>query len=217
MSDFRRRGGTRRRARGRSRPCRGRRAPRRCPRRGRGPTRLLTSPSRPRRRGAIQDRGATASGACPRGARPRRLLRERGTGVDRAQVVSRIPWRPRLVRGLATGQHAPAMSRPRVLRALLDRDRAASIKFLSALYCSAPPPFFIFLHARFVATRARVLSLAGLIAISGLTPTAPFLVVVGQWGGTGGAICEDHLDKCALGPWNVKCSDRVKNPSPFLV
>ena len=24
-------------------------------------------------------------------------------------------------------------------------------------------------------------------------PTAPFLVVVGQWGGAGGAVCEEHL------------------------
>ena len=39
-----------------------------------------------------------------------------------------------------------------------------------------------------------VLSLAGLIAISGLAPTTPFLVVMGQWGRAGGAICEDHLD-----------------------
>ena len=37
------------------------------------------------------------------------------------------------------------------------------------------------------------LSLAGLIAISGLTPTAPFPVVVVQWRGAGGAICEDHF------------------------
>ena len=31
------------------------------------------------------------------------------------------------------------------------------------------------------------------LAISGLAPTAPFLVVVGQWGGAGGAVCEDHF------------------------
>ena len=43
-------------------------------------------------------------------------------------------------------------------------------------------------------------------------------MIEGQWGGAGGAICEDHLDKCALGPWNVKSAiDRVKNPSPFVV
>ena len=131
--DFRRRGGTRRRAPTQNRPCRGRRGPRRCRPRGRGPTRLLTSPSRPRRRGAIQDRGATRH-------RSRRRRR----------------------RGL-------------------------------------------------------VLSLAGLIAISGLTPTAPFFVVVGQWGRAGGAICEDHLYKCALGPGTSKVqANRVKNPKPFL-
>ena len=46
---------------------------------------------------------------------------------------------------------------------------------------------------RLVSAPLPVLSLAGLIAISGLTPTTPFLVVVGQWGGAGGAVCEDHF------------------------
>ena len=46
---------------------------------------------------------------------------------------------------------------------------------------------------RLVSAPLPVLSLAGLIAISGLTPTAPFLVIVGQWGGAGGAVYEDHF------------------------
>ena len=46
---------------------------------------------------------------------------------------------------------------------------------------------------RLVSAPLPVLALAGLIAISGLAPTTPFLVVVGQWGGAGGAVCEDHL------------------------
>ena len=46
---------------------------------------------------------------------------------------------------------------------------------------------------RLVSAPLPVLALAGLIAISGLAPTTPFLVVVGQWGGAGGAVCEDHF------------------------
>ena len=44
-----------------------------------------------------------------------------------------------------------------------------------------------------LACRLRAAAVRGLIAISGLTPTTPFLVIVGQWGGAGGACCEDHL------------------------
>ena len=50
---------------------------------------------------------------------------------------------------------------------------------------------------------------APIIAISGLTPTAPFLVIEGQWGGASGAICEDHLYKCALGPGTSKVQATV--------
>jgi len=51
---------------------------------------------------------------------------------------------------------------------------------------------------RLVSAPLPVLSLAGLIAISGLASTTPFLVVVGQWGGAGGAICEHFFGLCAL-------------------
>ena len=155
----------RRRARGRSRPCRGRRAPRRCPRRGRGPTRLLTSPSRPRRRGAIQGW---------RDAARRRLTKVAAGPPTRAEDSS----------GKRSGCAGPgaalacAMNRagPRAR----SRSNFSSSSRTSANEQSLPIVQYLVLH------RHR-------------------LVVVGQWGGAGGAVCEDHLINALCGPWNVKC------------
>jgi len=62
---------------------------------------------------------------------------------------------------------------------LSSRRRLSSARNLAKLLGGVPPPS---------------MALAGLIAISGLAPTTPFFVVVGQWGGAGGAVCEeDHF------------------------
>ena len=78
-----------------------------------------------------------------------------------------------------------------ILRHARDSDGHSEFSFGVVLFRATAP-----LNSstkRVVSAPLPVLALAGLIAISGLAPTTPFLVVVGQWGGAGGAICDDHL------------------------
>ena len=77
--------------------------------------------------------------------------------------------------------------------ARLDRDRDCLLVFFVGVILFRAASFLNPSTKRLVSAPLPVLSLAGLIAISGLAPTAPFLVVVGQWGGAGGAVCEDHF------------------------
>ena len=80
--------------------------------------------------------------------------------------------------------------------ARLDRDRdGLLVFFVGVVLLRATAPLNPSTK-RLVSAPLPVLALAGLIAISGLTPNTPFLVIVGQWGGAGGAICEDHLAFC---------------------
>ena len=78
----------------------------------------------------------------------------------------------------------------RVVRALLDRLRDGLLVFFVGVV--------LFRVAAAVNSRAdllvraAVVVLAGQIAISGFAPHASRRVV-GQWGGAGGAICEDHF------------------------
>jgi hypothetical protein len=81
----------------------------------------------------------------------------------------------------------------RVVRARLDRDRDGLLVFFVGVVLFRASSALNPSTERLVSAPFPVLSLAGLIAISGLTPTAPFLVIEGQWGGAGGAVCEDHL------------------------
>ena len=76
--------------------------------------------------------------------------------------------------------------------ARLDRDRDCLLVFFVGVILFRAASFLNPSTKRLVSAPLPVLSLAGLIAISGLAPTAPFFVVVGQWGRAGGAICEDH-------------------------
>ena len=80
-----------------------------------------------------------------------------------------------------------------ILGARLDRDRDRLVVFFVGVVLFRATAPLNPSTKRLVSAPLPVLSLAGLIAISGLAPTTPFLVVVGQRGGAGGAICEDHL------------------------
>ena len=170
--DLRRRAGTRRRARGRSRPCRGRRARRRCRLRGRGPTRLLRSPSRPRRRGAIRNRGATRHRSRRRrrrglGTRPRP---ERGSGArprgrgSCARVSATAAPSSRVVLGTAASPVSRGFS------AFLDRDRDGLLVFFVGVVLFRAAAFFYLLAQAFVATALPVCSLACFIAVPCFTP-----------------------------------------------
>ena len=85
------------------------------------------------------------------------------------------------------------MTSGRVVRARLDRDRDGLLVFFVGVVLFRATAPLNPTTKRLVSAPLPVLALAGLIAISGLTSTTPFLVVVGQWGGAGGAICDDHL------------------------
>ena len=85
------------------------------------------------------------------------------------------------------------MDEYRVVRARLDRDRDGLRVFFVGVVLLRASGALNPTTKRLVSAPLPVISLAGLIAISGLAPTAPFLVVVGQWGGAGGAVCEDHF------------------------
>ena len=82
----------------------------------------------------------------------------------------------------------------RVVRAFLDGDRDGLLVFFVGviLLCVATAVYFL---AHLLVAAAPVVMLASLIAVSRVASNAPRRGV-GQWGGAGGAICEDHLAFC---------------------
>ena len=76
-------------------------------------------------------------------------------------------------------------------RARLDRDRDGLLVFFFGVvfFCAALPEY---LFAGLLVAAAPVVMLASRITISQLAPYASRRVA-GQWGGTGGAICEEHF------------------------
>ena len=82
----------------------------------------------------------------------------------------------------------------RVVRARLDRDRDGLLVFFVGvvLFCVAAAVYFL---TDLLVAAAPVVVLASGMTISCVAPNAS-RCVVGQWGGAGGAICEDHLAFC---------------------
>ena len=78
-----------------------------------------------------------------------------------------------------------------VRRARLDRDRDGLLVFFVCIILFRVAAAVYFLTHLLVAA-APVVVLASLVTVSHVTSNAPRRVV-GQWGGAGGAICEDHL------------------------
>ena len=89
----------------------------------------------------------------------------------------------------------------RVVRARLDRDRDGLLVFFVGvvLFRVAAAVYFL---AHLLVAAAPVVHLASFVTISCLTPYASRRVV-GQWGGAGGAICEDHFS--LGGRWGIAC------------
>jgi hypothetical protein len=86
----------------------------------------------------------------------------------------------------------------RVVGACLDRDRDGLLVFFVCiiLFCVAAA---VDTFTNLLVAAAPVVMLARLVAVPRLTPNASRRVV-GQWGGAGGACCEDHL-ALAAGVW----------------
>jgi hypothetical protein len=80
----------------------------------------------------------------------------------------------------------------RVLGARLDRDRDGLLVFFVGvvLFCVAAA---VYLLTDLLVAAAPVVMLASGMAVSCVTPYASRRVV-GQWGGAGGASCEDHFE-----------------------
>jgi hypothetical protein len=81
-----------------------------------------------------------------------------------------------------------------IVRAFLDRDRDGLLVFFVGvvLFCVTPA---VDLLADLLVAAAPVVHLASLVTVPGFTSNASRRVV-GQWGGAGGAICEDHFAFC---------------------
>ena len=79
----------------------------------------------------------------------------------------------------------------RVVRARLDRDRDGLLVFFVCiiLFCVAAAVYFL---THLLVAAAPVVMLASGVAVAQFTSNAS-RGVVGQWGGAGGAICEDHF------------------------
>merc|ERR1712159_477105 len=95
----------------------------------------------------------------------------------------------------------------RVVRARLDRDRDGLLVFFVCiiLFCVAAAVYFL---THLLVAAAPVVHLASFVTISCVTPYASRRVV-GQWGGAGGACCEDHLAFCGeLLGFRAACSLR---------
>merc|ERR1712138_262428 len=82
----------------------------------------------------------------------------------------------------------------RVVGARLDRDRDGLLVFFVGVILLRVAAAVYFLTHLLVAA-APVVMLASFVAVPQLTSNATRRVV-GQWGGAGGAICEDHLAFC---------------------
>ena len=76
-------------------------------------------------------------------------------------------------------------------RALLDRDRDGLLVFFVGVVLLRVAAAVYFL-AHLLVAAAPVVMLAGRVTIANFTSNTARRVV-GQWGGAGGAICEDHL------------------------
>ena len=79
----------------------------------------------------------------------------------------------------------------RVVRALLDRDRDGLLVFFVGVVLLRVAAAVYFL-AHLLVAAAPVVVLASFVAVPQFTSNASRRVV-GQWGGAGGAICEDHF------------------------
>ena len=88
-------------------------------------------------------------------------------------------------------------------RACLDRDRDRLLVFFVGVKLFRVAAAVYFLTHLLVAA-APVVMLASFVAVSCVTPNAPRRVV-GQWGGAGGACCEDHF---GLAGWLVSFARR---------
>ena len=79
----------------------------------------------------------------------------------------------------------------RVSRAFRDRDRDGLLVFFVCiiLFCVAAAVYFL---THLLVAAAPVVVLASRVTISQFAPNATRRVV-GQWGGAGGACCEDHV------------------------
>ena len=84
---------------------------------------------------------------------------------------------------------APIASRP--IGALLDRDRDGLLVFFVGVVLLRVAAAVYFLTHLLVAA-APVVHLASLVTVSHFASYTP-RSVVGQWGGAGGAVCEDHF------------------------
>ena len=101
-----------------------------------------------------------------------------------------------LVKGEFDGPHDTDRRRVvfRVGRVFLDRDRDGLLVFFVGMVSFRVAAAVYFLTDLLVAA-APVVHLASFVAIASVTSNASRRVV-GQWGGTGGAICEDHFAFC---------------------
>ena len=79
----------------------------------------------------------------------------------------------------------------RVVGAFRDRDRDGLLVFFVGVVLLRVAAAVYFL-AHLLVAAAPVVHLASFVTISCLTPNASRRVV-GQWGGAGGAVCEDHF------------------------
>jgi hypothetical protein len=78
-----------------------------------------------------------------------------------------------------------------VRRARLDRDRDGLLVFFVGVVLLRVAAA-VYLLADLLVAAAPVVMLASLVTVSCMTPYTSWRGV-GQWGGAGGAICEDHL------------------------
>ena len=106
------------------------------------------------------------------------------------------------------------MSAVRVVRAFLYRDRdCLLVFFVGVIFLGAAATEYLLTDLLVAA--APVVMLASFVAVSCVTSNAARRVV-GQWGGAGGAICEDHLAFFAVSYWVARRLTRLEKPGFFF-
>ena len=103
--------------------------------------------------------------------------------LERRALLSRHPISPEILSSQGDVVH--------VLGTRLDRDRDGLLVFFVGviLFCVAAA---VYSFTDLLVAAAPVVALARRVTVAGPTSNTPRRVV-GQWGGAGGAICEDHF------------------------
>jgi hypothetical protein len=121
-----------------------------------------------------------------------RLLRQARQVREARRTAARAHAHETFLRFPVEGLRADVARLPlRIVGARLDRDRDGLLVFFVGvvLFCVAAAVYFL---AHLLVAAAPVVMLASGVAVAQFTSNTSRRVV-GQWGGAGGAVCEDHF------------------------